>query len=116
MSNQEMDYLTLKGEDMKIVMKEEKYVVTEYGIYLLHYELLEFPCEEERIGNCYGILIQQRKEEREELFDECQVEGVTENLGQAMRLFIQMVKGLVMPATLPDIVDDWITEKEFSVR
>lgn len=112
-----MDCLEAKGEDMKKVMEEEKYVVTDYGIYLLHYELREFPYEEDDgIGICYGILIQQKKEEKDELFDECQIKGMTENLGQAMRLFIQMVKGLVMPATLPDIVDDWIAKKELSVR
>ena len=92
---------------MRIVSMESQSVLTDYGGYKLKYELLEHDGGEEGERPYYGIRICQKCEEDMRLFDICHVPGVTEELDEAMDLFRRLVEGLVMPVSLPELIDDW---------
>lgn len=93
---------------MKIISEANQYVVTEYGAYRLSYELQEFRAdEEEGFKFYYGIRICQVDSRDESVFDLCQVRGVTDREQTARALFAMLVEGLVMPVSLPELIDDW---------
>lgn len=91
-------------------MEEQQKVDTEYGRYKLFYELTRSQfLPEEDDGYYYGMRIWQYKEEETMPYDYNEVLGITSSLHKAKELFIQMVEGIVMPITLYDIVDDWLS-------
>ena len=92
---------------MRIISQECQSVSTDYGGYRLKYELLENESGVEGERPFYGIRICQKCEASMMLFDFCQVPGVTEELDEAKILFRKVVDGLVMPVSLPDLIDDW---------
>ena len=98
---------------MRIVMGEEKKLMTEYGRYVLQYELTEHCSDtQESFDRYYGIRIVQKREREAAVFDECVLKGITESVVEAKALFESLVDGLVMPVSLCEIVDDWQSVKE----
>lgn len=93
---------------MKIILEASHFVFTEYGSYKLKYELLEYQSGEEgNQGVYYGIRICQIEGKGKTVFDICQVRGITRKRETAEILFRRMVDGLVMPVSLPDLIEDW---------
>ena len=101
---------------MNIISEHSQLVTTEYGCYWLKYELLEYGAADEKDperegenGRYYGMRVCQVEERSRRLFDICQVRGITEEMEAAKSLFLKAVKGLVMPVSLQDFIDDWQT-------
>ena len=93
---------------MDIISETSRLVLTEYGRYRLRYQLFKDRSEREGgSGSGYGICICQTEAGNGELFDFCRVSGVTDDMGTARLLFDSMVKGLVMPVSLCDLIHDW---------
>ncbi|MBR0409722.1 MAG: hypothetical protein IJI25_01790 [Eubacterium sp.] len=93
---------------MKIISEVNRSVLTEYGSYQLSYELHEYESgEEDEPKVYYGIGIRQTRGDSRLLFDQCRIRGVTEEKEAACILFDRIVEGLVMPVSLPDLIEDW---------
>ena len=92
---------------MKIILEKNRSVLTEYGGYRLKYQLVEYGPQDEDGRPFYGISICQKRSDTMELFDICLIREVTDEMDKARRFFIKLVEGLVMPVSLPDLVEDW---------
>lgn len=93
---------------MRIIMTQEREVMTIGGSFQLIYELLmsHFP-RDEGIGDFFGIRIQQYEKNGASKVDDSEVPGITENYEEAIRLFLLFVRETVMPVHLYELIDDW---------
>ena len=93
---------------MRVLLTQEREVMTIGGSFQLIYELLmsHFP-RDEGGGDYYGIRIQQYEKDGISKVDGSEVPGITENYEEAIRLFLLFVRETVMPVHLYELIDDW---------